>query len=682
MQLTVRNCNSGPFLIALLVELPMIKKICLSALFLSMLLMQKPGMAQHQFTTVTDQMAGPGMRYLKMVEKTIPWSIDLFEIDLTNPYLLLESCKGNEILRRWDVTSGSRETTSSMARRCQGEGHRVVGAINADFFNTAQYTGEPDNIQVERGEMLCMPIGRSTIGFTPDNQPLLERYSFMGYALHNGSAARLDSVNATRNTDMLVLYNHFFADSTRTNAWGAEALLSPLSPWMMNDTTLCLVDNVELYMGNMPIPDNRVVLSGHGSSIPFVTALQPGDTLRLALHLPQTKARVKEVVGGFTRIIHNGANYALQGYAEDGGTSTFATTRHPRTAVGFNQDSTRLMMVVVDGRQPALSLGMNLIELADFMLGLGCQEAVNLDGGGSSTMVIRDKVVNSPSDGWERSVANALLVISTAPKREAIRLELIPNALRILEGESVTFSIAALDTFINTISADPSVFSLSVREGLGCITAQGRFTAGTARDSGYVHFRYKALHDSVFVAVKILEKLALLPAAAVIDTAGTIQFAVESLDSDGLDPRPSVIWEVSNPGVGTISGSGLFTPKASGETQIIVRAAGLADTATVSVTIYSGIQLLVTHPDRFVLWQNYPNPFNESTRIYFYNDKKQQVRVMVFDRIGREVARLFDGLLNAGLHEFSFTADGLATGVYFLRCDPALSDPVKMTLVR
>jgi len=151
----------------------------LSGLFVLLVLVAGgSAMAQKGFVTVIDQNVGPGMRYRKMVDTAAPWSLDLFEADLTNPYLLLESCKGHEILRRWQVSSGSREATSSMARRNQRAGHRVVAAINADFFNTAPYTGEPVNIQVERGEMVCMPIDRSTIGFTPENRPLLERYTF------------------------------------------------------------------------------------------------------------------------------------------------------------------------------------------------------------------------------------------------------------------------------------------------------------------------------------------------------------------------------------------------------------------------------------------------------------------------------------------------------------------------
>ena len=87
---------------------------------------------------------------------------------------------------------------------------------------------------------------------------------------------------------------------------------------------------------------------------------------------------------------------------------------HPRTVVGLDQKHQRLVLLVVDGRQPAVSIGMSYSQLADEMLRLGCDSAINLDGGGSSALVMYDResrqfrVLNHPSDGAERPVANVL----------------------------------------------------------------------------------------------------------------------------------------------------------------------------------------------------------------------------------------------------------------------------------
>ena len=94
--------------------------------------------------------------------------------------------------------------------------------------------------------------------------------------------------------------------------------------------------------------------------------------------------------------------------------SAFSKSRHPRTAVGTADGGRKLVLVVVDGRRLGVSVGMSLAELAELMLKLGCEDALNLDGGGSSTLVIRNPdtgelvVMNRPSDGKQRPVANVL----------------------------------------------------------------------------------------------------------------------------------------------------------------------------------------------------------------------------------------------------------------------------------
>jgi exopolysaccharide biosynthesis protein len=84
--------------------------------------------------------------------------------------------------------------------------------------------------------------------------------------------------------------------------------------------------------------------------------------------------------------------------------------RAPRTAIGITADQ-RLLLVTVNGRQPHISVGMTLDELANLLIELGALEAMNLDGGGSTTMTVRNLVLNLPSDGKERAVSNAIVVV-------------------------------------------------------------------------------------------------------------------------------------------------------------------------------------------------------------------------------------------------------------------------------
>src|SRR6202008_3874686 len=120
-------------------------------------------------------------------------------------------------------------------------------------------------------------------------------------------------------------------------------------------------------------------------------------------------SNIVQVMGGFPRIVTNGTNTASTNVISEGGTIDQDTTHNPHTAVGTSQDERFLYMVVVDGRTSAARYGMSLTELGDLMKYLGAYNAVNLDGGGSSTLVANNVVKNVPSDGSERPVGTALL---------------------------------------------------------------------------------------------------------------------------------------------------------------------------------------------------------------------------------------------------------------------------------
>lgn len=125
------------------------------------------------------------------------------------------------------------------------------------------------------------------------------------------------------------------------------------------------------------------------------------------LALKDAPADARQIIAGSDILLRDGKR-ALDNR------SAFATNRHPRTAVGLADVGKTLILVVVDGRDAPTAIGMSLSELSDLMLSLGCADALNFDGGGSSEMIVRDaktgklRVMNQPSDGRERAVANAL----------------------------------------------------------------------------------------------------------------------------------------------------------------------------------------------------------------------------------------------------------------------------------
>jgi hypothetical protein len=117
--------------------------------------------------------------------------------------------------------------------------------------------------------------------------------------------------------------------------------------------------------------------------------------------------------------------------------TSLSRTRHPRTAVGIAADGHTLVVVVADGRRAGFAAGMSLSELANLMRQLGCQEALNLDGGGSSEMVARDpesgelRVLNHPSDGRERAVANVLGISVRGSRRAKVVTAPLPDGEKL-----------------------------------------------------------------------------------------------------------------------------------------------------------------------------------------------------------------------------------------------------------
>jgi hypothetical protein len=144
--------------------------------------------------------------------------------------------------------------------------------------------------------------------------------------------------------------------------------------------------------------------------LPVVERLLPGDRVDIVMRLVPDRGPLRTVVGGWPRIVEAGRNVALAADSVEGTIPRFSRARHPRSALGISRDSATLYVVAVDGRQQT-SVGMTLEELADAMISLGAYEAMNLDGGGSTTLVVRDSIVNKPSDAnGERPVGNVVAI--------------------------------------------------------------------------------------------------------------------------------------------------------------------------------------------------------------------------------------------------------------------------------
>lgn len=284
------------------------------------------------------------------------------------------------------------EPTSGIARR---EG--AIAAINGGYFAR---TGEPLGLVMRDRQLLSGPIyTRSLLAFGGTSTPFVDGTQMSGsLQLPNGESTAIDGLNQRRWDGQLVIY---------TPLWGATTRTQPASS-AVEFAVLASGQVIGRSQGNLAIPPGGYVVSASGAEAEWLSRrLRVGDRLGFQTDLTLFWRGTDHILAGGPRLLSQGQVQLTT--VDERFQPDVAVGRAPRTAVGITATG-GVVLAVVDGRQPRLSVGLTLPETATFMQELGAQSALNLDGGGSSTMVIEGQVVNRPSDGRERPVNNALLV--------------------------------------------------------------------------------------------------------------------------------------------------------------------------------------------------------------------------------------------------------------------------------
>jgi hypothetical protein len=226
----------------------------------------------------------------------------------------------------------------------------------------------------------------------------------------DGSQTAIE-LNAERRDNGAVLFTPRMGPSTRTQG-GVELVLERAAgsrQWLPLRLGRTLTGRVRAVLegGDAPIEPGTLVLS-LGPDLPGARAIRRmasvGASVKLVIASTPDLSGVRTAIGGGPVLLHRGKQPAW---------GTGPQPRHPRTAVGWN--GREICLIVVDGRRADLSIGMTLPELAALCQRLGCEEAINLDGGGSSTLWLDGRVMNVPSDGRERPVANGLVLLQAGP---------------------------------------------------------------------------------------------------------------------------------------------------------------------------------------------------------------------------------------------------------------------------
>ena len=319
------------------------------------------------------------------------WNINALRVDLTQVRL--------DVIRALDTAVGLERVSSMVART------GAIAAVNGGYFRTSgEFLGESTGtLQIDHMLWSEPDRGRASVGIMRegDSSRLIFGHVQWQASIEAGGHTRaIDGVNRARGANELIVFRPQFGPAPITDATGVEVVVR-------GGRVVEAFDNA----GRTPIPADGLVVSARGAAHDWARrALTKGT--RVALRMTLTPAdrwqRVEDVLGAGPQLVTGGRVDVTD--EREKMVPAFRTETHPRTAIASLVDG-RALLLVADGRHPPERVGMALDDLARLLIDLGAREAINLDGGGSSAMVVKGGVVNYPSDAsGERAVSDAIIV--------------------------------------------------------------------------------------------------------------------------------------------------------------------------------------------------------------------------------------------------------------------------------
>lgn len=430
---------------------------------------------------------GPGTTQtsLKLSGTSNPLLVHYLTIDRTTPGVSIRAvCATNKV--------AGTARTSTMASSNTKPGVDYFAGCNADFFTTSgnatngsSKVGTPTTSCTVEREIYKTSNSNYQFSVDVDGVARVCRLNYYtGTATIGEKVTLFKGVNVMSPANGITLYTPRFWGTANQNDYAGEcnqvtARLVAGDEFTAGGKFRLEVTSEPTTDGDLAIPSDGFVIHGRGTSktgcntgaLNFVGALHKGDIVEFdnIILTPEGERIVpRTIVSGNPKNVGGGLTLDTEGERND------ASARHPRTCVGVNEDGTKMIMMVIDGRIGA-SVGVTTSMLADVMRFAGAYEAVNVDGGGSSTLYTHALGVrNNCSDGSERAVGNAIFAVLEAPEDDEVAEIGFADWTKTVPylGEYRPL-IYAYNKYGKLIDTDYRGFTLSCDEALGTVSEDG-----------------------------------------------------------------------------------------------------------------------------------------------------------------------------------------------------------------
>lgn len=527
--------------------------------------------AQTVYENKTQETITRGVTYEKNSRMTTDGIQDIYvlTIDLTESTLELKEVESK-------TEYGLKETVQKMLTD-----NGAIAGVNSDFFGMAGSYSAGFGPVVRDGELISAGTSinkdKNQYGtYVKDkNGDSIFTY-FKTTAKFSNSAKTIDLASINKVTSMV--FPIYFDRQAATSTADLDKRFDNLVKFVVQNNTITYISQKGETV-NVPENGYLIVMSGDYYTN-AASVFKVGDPVTLQVSSTIDFDQIDTAFGGGGLLLLNGQ--------EAPATDIVAAGRQPRTAFGVSQDGTKAIMMVVDGRGD--STGATHSEMAALMKEYGAYEALHLDGGGSSTMVVKTiddaapQLQNTPSDGAQRKVIASVGVFQTAPKGEIKEIGISTVNEHTQPGKTTEFTVYGLDEYKNRIYIAPEDVKFDV------VGMEGTWNGFEFLPSGTGAYSVVATYGDNMTAVANATSYptarlkATYPDVSIKNVGGTTKIYVTAYDTEGFGRAVTndVTYTVANPAIGTMNGN-TFTAKAKGSTYVKCSWAGQDTYVTVTV---------------------------------------------------------------------------------------------------